>query len=204
MQSSSNEKKEQILKKVGEIKGLIEKLAPLISGGCFAFSSLIEMIRFRCHWSDFILILTGLMFIALIILHTNKPDIIPPFLREYFGIISYCGGKGFILFIFGTLFISYPAFLQCFSSILLIFAGIGLMILEFLILSPTDPNYFPHVEADDKNNHNSIPISNVSNIITKESDKDKENKLDNSEDEEDKNKEKSNNDPFKIKEGEEF
>ena len=171
MSSSSNEKKEQILKKVGEIKGLIEKYAPLISGGCFAFSSLIEMIRFRCHWSDFILILTGLMFIALIILHT-----------------------------FGTLFISYPAFLQCFSSILLIFAGIGLMVLEFLIVSPTDPNYFPHVEADDKNIHNATPISNVSNIITKESEKDKENKLDNSEDEEDKNKEKSNNDPFKIKE----
>ena len=198
--SSSNEKKEQILKKVKEIKGLIEKYAPLISGGFFAFSSFLEIIRFKCHWSDFILILSGLVFIALIILHTNKPEIIPSFLREYFGIISYCGGKGFILFIFGTLFISYPGFFQCFSAILLIFAGIGLMILEFLVVSPIDTNYFPQVEADDKNIHNAIPISNVSNIITKESEKDKENKLDNSEDEEDKNKEKSNDDPFKIKE----
>jgi len=197
---SSNEKKEQILKKAKEIKGLIEKFAPLISGGFFALSSLIEILTFKCHWSDFILIITGLIFIALIILHTNKPDIIPVFLREYFGIISYCGGKGFILFIFGTLFISYPGFFQCFSSILLIFAGIGLMVLEFLVSSPTDPNYFPNVEADEKNVHNSIPISNVSNIITKETEKDKENKLDNSEDEEDKNKEKTNDDPFKIKE----
>jgi hypothetical protein len=76
------------------------------------------------------------------------------------------------------------------------------MVLEFLIVSPTDPNYFPHVEPDDKNIHNSTHIANVSNIITKESEKDKENKLDNSEDEEDKNKEKSNNDPFKNKEEE--
>jgi hypothetical protein len=201
MSLSQNSKKEQILKKVNDIKGLAEKFAPLISGGFFVFSSLIQMLSFKCHWSDFILILITLFFLALIILHTNKPDIIPPFLREYFGIISYCGGKGFLLFIFGTLFISYPGFFQTFASILLIMAGIALMVLEFLVISPTDPSYFPNVDVDDSkknNNNNATPISNDSNIVTKENEK--ENKLDNSEDEDKEKNNNNNNNPFEIKE----
>ena len=138
---SSNEP--ELIRKFRKLKDCLEKVLSCISGGFFLLSSSVDLIKLTCYWSDYVLMIYSSIFIVLMIWHSLMPNKIPFYIKENLGVVTYCNGKGYLMLIISFLFIRDRLYIHKKASILLLWSGIILIILEILVPSIEEKNTNP-------------------------------------------------------------
>ena len=135
----------EMRRKARKFKNYLEIILSCFSGIFFIISSSVHIIYLNCFWSDYSLIIYSSIIFLLMIWNNLFPYSFPLYIKENFGIICSCEGKGILMIIISLLFINDNLYLHKFASIILLISGITLIIFEILI---------PSIEKT--NNHNNI------------------------------------------------
>ena len=159
---------EGLVRKIKEIKEKIDKYYTIIIGCLWIMSTLWDIIRFQCFWSDYMLELYSCFFIVFMALHILFPAKIPKIINDYFGIISTTFGRGIIMLVFSLLFLGDKHLFHKLCSIFLFIGGLVLSVLEFLAPSEGDNSkFYPsanstgHDEVGNTSQNDSIPSTKI-------------------------------------------
>ena len=159
---------EGLVRKIREIKEKIDKYYTIIIGCLWIISTLWDIIRFQCFWSDYMLELYSCFFIVFMALHILFPAKIPKIINDYFGIISTTFGRGIIMLVFSLLFLGDKHLFHKLCSIFLFIGGLVLSVLEFLAPSEGDNRkFYPsanstgHDEVGNTSQNDSIPSTKI-------------------------------------------
>ena len=143
------------------IKEKVDKYFTVSVGGLFLLSTIWDIVRFHCFWSDYMLELYSSFFIVLMIMQFFVPDKIPNLLNELFGIINTTFGRGIIDLLISLLFVGGKHFFHHFSSILLLFGAIGILVMEFLAPANSESSKGFYPNNDQRNNSVDAPATKI-------------------------------------------
>ena len=148
-----------LVTKIGSLKEKIDKFSTIGVGGLFLLSTLWDIIRFHCFWSDYMLELYSSFFIVLMIMKFLIPAKIPKLLTDLFGVVESTFGRAIIDIVISLLFIAGKNFFHQFASILLLIVGVVILTLEILAPGNEDPkkNFYPSVNNQGGNEANNPP-----------------------------------------------
>ena len=195
---------ESVVKKVRDIKEKIDKYFTIGMGCLWTLSTLWDIIRFHCYWSDYMLELYSCFFMVFMVLYLIIPAKIPKIITDYFGLIKITLGRAIVMLVFSILFLAGSHLFHKLCSILLFIGGFILLVLELIAPSADrgETKYYPSVNntnSDDKNNQNdSIPPTKLddSQPEPEQLDKSGDNKITPSLDEKNYNNNNNNNPEF--------
>ena len=144
---------ESVANNLRNIKEKVEKYFTVGVGGLWLLSTIWDIVRFHCFWSDYMLELYSSFFIILMIMQFYFPDKIPKLLYDLFGVINTTLGRGIIDLLISLLFVGGKHFFHQFSSILLLIGAVGILVMEFLAPATTDSSkgFYPGVNNAQRN-----------------------------------------------------
>ena len=150
---------QELVTKVSNLKEKADKYCTIGIGGLFLLSTLWDIIRFHCYWSDYMLELYSSFFLVLMIMKFLIPSKIPKLLIDLFGIVDSTFGRGIVDIVISLLFIAGKNFFHQFASILLLIVGVIILVLEILAPGNEEPkkNFYPSVNNQMGNEGNNPP-----------------------------------------------
>ena len=154
---------EGVVKKIRDIKEKIDKYFTIGMGCLWTISTLWDIIRFHCYWSDYMLELYSCSFMIFMVLYLIIPAKVPKIITDYFGLIKMTLGRTIVMLVFSILFLAGSHLFHKLCSILLFIGGFILLVLELIAPSADrgETKYYPsgnNTNLDDKNNQSdSIP-----------------------------------------------
>ena len=143
------------------IKEKVDKYFTVSVGGLFLLSTIWDIVRFHCFWSDYMLELYSSFFIVLMIMQFFVPDKIPNLLNELFGIINTTFGRGIIDLLISLLFVGGKHFFHQFSSILLLIGAVVILVMEFLAPANSESSKGFYPNNDQRNNSVDAPATKI-------------------------------------------
>ena len=151
--------------KIHPIKEKYDKFYTIIISGLWVLSTLWDIIRFHCYWSDYMLELYSCFFLVFMSLYFIIPAKIPKIILENFGIIKTALGHSIIMIIFSLLFLGDEHLFHKLCAIFLFIGGVILLIMELISPETNQENKFyasneENHNNDEKNNENSQNDSN--------------------------------------------
>ena len=188
--------------KLRPIKEKYDKFFTLIISSLTVLSTLWDIIRFHCYWSDYMLELYSCFFLTFMSLYFIIPGKIPKIISDNIGVIKTSLGRSITMIFFSLLFLADEHLFHKLCAIFLFIGGTVLLIME--LISPEKKNEQKYYEANEhtdksrekKNEENS---QNDSNPPTKLDDDSQPHGIDNLNDSnknnnfDDLNKENNNN-----------
>ena len=156
-----------VVSKLKDIKEKIDKFYTIGIGCLWTLSTLWDIIRFHCYWSDYMLELYSCFFIIFMVLYILFPAKVPKIITEQFGVITSVLGRGIIMFVFSLLFLGDKHIFHKLCSILLFIGGFILIVLD--LVAPSSPQgeekkFYPSgdnsEQKDGKGQKDSIPDNN--------------------------------------------
>ena len=96
---------EGTVRKVRDIKEKIDKYFTMVIGCLWVLSTLWDIIRFHCYWSDYMLELYSCFFMTFMVLSFIIPSKIPKIITDMFGLIKTTLGRAIIMLVFSLLFL---------------------------------------------------------------------------------------------------
>ena len=144
---------ESVANNLRNIKEKVDKYFTVSVGGLWLLSTLWDIVRFHCFWSDYMLELYSSFFIILMIMQFYVPDKIPKILNDFFGIINTTFGRGIIDLLISFLFLGGKHFFHKFSSILLLIGAVVILVMEFLAptTSEASKGFYPGTNNTPRN-----------------------------------------------------
>ena len=148
--------------KIQPIKEKYDKFYTIIISGLWVLSTLWDIIRFHCYWSDYMLELYSCFFLVFMSLYFIIPAKIPKIILENFGIIKTALGHSIIMIIFSLLFLGDEHLFHKLCAIFLFIGGFILLVMEILAPEDLDNKFLPSNEnnistGNDENSHDSNP-----------------------------------------------
>ena len=153
---------------IRNIKEKLDKYYTIVIGCIWVLSTLWDIIRFHCYWSDYMLELYSCFFIVFMVLQLLFPAKIPKIIIEQFGLITTTLGRGIIMLVFSLLFLGFEHLFHQLAAIFLFIGGFLLTFLDFVAPSnqgekqqkfyPSDENSNPDLR---KSNNDSIPPTKI-------------------------------------------
>ena len=145
--------------KIHNINEKIDKYCTIGVGGLFILSTLWDIVRFHCFWSDYMLELYSSFFIVLMIMKLLIPAKIPKLLTDLFGVVESTFGRAVTDIVISLLFVAGKNFFHQFASILLLIIGILILVLEILAPSSEEPKqkFYPSANNAAGNEANNPP-----------------------------------------------
>ena len=116
-----------------KFKNCLEISLSILSGVIFIIANIYHIKDTFYFWSDYVILSYSYLFLFLIIFHSILPNKFPNIVKENFGIITNCGGKGILLIIISLLFIKEELKYEKLIYFILLLSGIILIILEILL-----------------------------------------------------------------------
>ena len=149
---------EGTVRKVRDIKEKIDKYFTMVIGCLWVLSTLWDVIRFHCYWSDYMLELYSCFFMTFMVLSFIIPSKIPKIITDMFGLIKTTLGRSIIMLVFSLLFLGDKHTFHQLCSIFLFIGGFVLLCLELIAPAPQleSSKFFPSVNnsgPDEKNNN---------------------------------------------------
>ena len=153
--------------KVRIIKEKYDKFFTLIISCVWVLSTLWDIIRLHCFWSDYMLELYSCFFLVFMALYFIIPAKIPKIIKNNFGLIEITLGRAIIMLVFSLLFLGDTHLFHKICSIILFIGGFGLLIMELLAPETKEGKFYSTEDnTDDKSKQNDIEHSD-SNPPTK-------------------------------------
>ena len=87
-------------RKIADVKVKIDRFYSIGIGCLWTLSTLWDIIRFHCFWSDYMLELYSCFFIIFMVLYLLFPSKVPKRITELFGVITTTLGRGIIKLVF--------------------------------------------------------------------------------------------------------
>ena len=87
-----------------KFKNCLEISLSILSGAIFIIANIYYLKDTFYFWSDYVILSYSYLFLFLIIFHSILPNKFPHIIKENFGIITNCGGKGILLIIISLKF----------------------------------------------------------------------------------------------------
>ena len=116
-----------------KFKNCLEISLSILSGAIFIIANIYYIKDTFYFWSDYVTLSYSYLFLFLIIFHSILPNKFPNIIKENFGIITNCGGKGILLIIISLFFIKEELKYEKLIYFILLLSGIILIILEILL-----------------------------------------------------------------------
>ena len=116
-----------------KFKNCLEISLSILSGVIFIIANIYHIKDTFYFWSDYVILSYSYLFLFLIIFHSILPNKFPHIIKENFGIITNCGGKGILLIIISLFFIKEELKYEKLIYFILLLSGIILIILEILL-----------------------------------------------------------------------
>ena len=138
--------------KLRPIKEKYDKFFTLIISSFTALSTLWDIIRFHCYWSDYMLELYSCFFLTFMSLYFIIPGKIPKIISSNVGLIKTSLGRSITMIFFSLLFLGNKHLFHKLCSIFLFIGGALLLIME--IISPEKKNEGKFYEANENSNNN--------------------------------------------------
>ena len=158
--------------KINIIKEKFDKYFTIIISFLWIISTLWDIIRFHCYWSDYILELYSCFFFVFMALYFILPAKIPKIITDKFGFIQTILGRSITMIFFSILFLGDKHLFHKLCSIFLFVGGIIVLIME--LISPEKKESEKYYESNDindnkneKENENNEDSRNDSNPPTK-------------------------------------
>ena len=147
-------------------RSIFDKLFISIAGSLWIFATLWDIYKLQRFWLDYAIEFYSSFFIFYMILFSINPKSLPKKIYNSFKIITTISGRGIMLIIISSLFLSDKHAFHKTCAILLFLGGIIYMICEFLV--PTTKEEIIRIESYyNKNtkieNINKSQITNISN-----------------------------------------
>ena len=158
---------ESSVKKIREIKEKIDRFYSIGIGCLWTLSTLWDIIRFHCFWSDYMLELYSCFFIVFMVLYLIIPAKVPKRITILFGVITTTFGRGIIMLVFSLLFLGDKHTFHKLCAIFLFIGGFVITILELIApsldednrkLFSTSNSSYPN---EDRNRNDSIPSTKI-------------------------------------------
>ena len=156
-------------RKIADIKVKIDRFYSIGIGCLWTLSTLWDIIRFHCFWSDYMLELYSCFFIIFMVLYLIFPAKVPKRITELFGVITTTLGRGIIMLVFSLLFLGDKHIFHKLCAIFLFIGGFVITILELIAPSgdeesrnfyPSSNSSFPNEDRNTSRN-DSIPSTKI-------------------------------------------
>ena len=158
--------------KINILKEKFDKYFTIIITSLWIISTLWDIIRFHCYWSDYILELYSCFFFIFMALYFIIPAKIPKIIIDKLGFIKTILGRSITMIFFSILFLGDKHLFHKLCSIFLFVGGMIVLIME--LISPEkkeSEKYYESNDIDDnkneKENENNEDSRNDSNPPTK-------------------------------------
>ena len=153
---------------IKNIKEKIDKFYTIGIGCLWVLSTLWDIIRFHCYWSDYMLELYSCFFIVFMVLHIIIPSKVPSIITEHFGVITTTFGRGIIMLVFSILFLGDKHLFHKLCAIFLFIGGFLLTFLDLVAPSslPGERRFYSaegnsSQDGDRNSNNDSIPSTKI-------------------------------------------
>ena len=123
---------EGLINKIRDVKEKIDRFYSIGIGCLWTLSTLWDIIRFHCFWSDYMLELYSCFFIIFMVLYLLFPAKVPKTITNLFGVITTTLGRGIIMLVFSLLFLGDKHIFHKLSAIFLFIGGFVITILELI------------------------------------------------------------------------
>ena len=156
-------------RKIADVKEKIDRFYSIGIGCLWTLSTLWDIIRFHCFWSDYMLELYSCFFIIFMVLYLLFPAKVPKRITELFGVITTTLGRGIIMLVFSLLFLGDKHIFHKLSAIFLFIGGFVITILELIAPSldeesrkfyPSSNSSYPNEDRNTSRN-DSIPSTKI-------------------------------------------
>ena len=138
--------------KINIIKEKFDKYFTIIITALWVLSTLWDLIRFHCYWSDYMLELYSCFFFVFMALYFIIPAKVPKIIIQYFGFIKIILGHSISMIIFSILFLADKHLFHKICSILLFIGGVVLLFME--LAAPENNQGGKYYESNPESNRN--------------------------------------------------
>ena len=160
---------EGLVRKIRDVKEKIDRFYSIGIGCLWTLSTLWDIIRFHCFWSDYMLELYSCFFIVFMVLYLVIPSKVPKTITNLFGVITTTLGRGIIMLVFSLLFLGDKHIFHKLSAIFLFIGGFVITILELIApsLDEESRKFYPSSNSSDPNQdrntnrNDSIPSTKI-------------------------------------------
>ena len=160
---------EGLVRKIRDVKEKIDRFYSIGIGCLWTLSTLWDIIRFHCFWSDYMLELYSCFFIVFMVLYLVIPSKVPKTITNLFGVITTTLGRGIIMLVFSLLFLGDKHIFHKLSAIFLFIGGFVITILELIApsLDEESRKFYPSSNSSEPNQdrntsrNDSIPSTKI-------------------------------------------
>ena len=156
--------KYDIVEKFKVFRTLYDRIFIIFAGFLWIFSTLWDIYKLQRYWLDYTAELYGCFFIFNMMIFSINPKLLPIKIYNSFSLITTIKGRGVLLILISSLFLSDNHTFHKFCAILLFIGGILYFICEILV--PTTREELEQIESFYKtnNNTNNNMNNNINNI----------------------------------------
>ena len=158
---------EGLVRKIREVKEKVDRFYSIGIGCLWTLSTLWDIIRFHCFWSDYMLELYSCFFIIFMVLYLLFPAKVPKRITDLFGVITTTLGRGIIMLVFSLLFLGDKHSFHKLCAIFLFIGGFAITIMELIApaIEVENKKLYPSSSStdtnEDRNNNDSIPSTKI-------------------------------------------
>ena len=154
------------INKIRDVKEKIDRFYSIGIGCLWTLSTLWDIIRFHCFWSDYMLELYSCFFIIFMVLYQLFPAKVPKTITNLFGVITTTLGRGIIMLVFSLLFLGDKHIFHKLCAIFLFIGGFVITILELIApsLDEESRKFYPSNSSypnDNTSRNDSIPSTKI-------------------------------------------
>ena len=158
-----------VVEKFRKFRSIFDKIFITIFGSLWIFATLWDIYKLQRYWLDFAIEFYTSFFIFYMMIYSINPKSLPKKIYNSFRLMTTIKGRGTLLLIISSLFLSDKHSFHQFCAICLFVGGIFYFICEILVpttqdeLDKIDIIYNPITKNDNKNNGTTeVKISNIS------------------------------------------
>jgi len=161
-----------VVEKFKSFRNIFDKVFISFAGSLWIFATLWDIYKLQRYWLDYAVEFYSSFFIFFMIIYSINPKSLPRRIYNSFRIITTIKGRGALLIIISSLFISDKHSFHKFCAIILLIGGIFYFICEILVpttsqeLDKIEQMFNPQIDENKNKGTTQVTISNI-NIITK-------------------------------------
>ena len=161
-----------VVEKFKSFRNIFDKVFISFAGSLWIFATLWDIYKLQRYWLDYAVEFYSSFFIFFMIIYSINPKSLPRRIYNSFRIITTIKGRGALLIIISSLFISDKHSFHKFCAIILLIGGLFYFICEILVpttsqeLDKIEQMFNPQIDENKNKGTTQVTISNI-NIITK-------------------------------------
>ena len=157
--------KYNVVAKFRVFRSFYDRIFIIFAGILWIFSTLWDIYKLQRYWLDYTVEFYGCFFIFNMMIFSTNPKLIPIKIYNSFSLITTIKGRGTLLILMSSLFLTDIHAFHKFCAIILLIGGIFYFICEILV--PTTREELEQIESYYKTNINSDINNNSNNNINK-------------------------------------